>query len=235
MTQNVDRTSVSTSGNAVTVTVSNVGDILVLYVRQNGSTAYVTAIADTQTNAWTPLLTGSFGTSAQRFTGADGFFYAAFWAVAGATGSNTITLTFAGGTPTTCLLGVMDCVGCSATPIICNIHNNQSSPGTGTNAVTTSGGTGSDSVTSPALLVAFIRSVVNTITAGTTPSPGWTASATGFADDYMFEYQVQSSTGTYDATATLSSNASATSWMIALAAPVVNSAVPIPSCIFVMG
>lgn len=215
MTQTVTQTVFSLSG-IPTITPTNVGDILVLFLRTSGATAYLTALTDSQGNTWAPVI-GSFGNSNSRYADTAGFFNSAYWAVAGATSTDTLTATYNSGTPATIQAAIMDCAGCSTTsPIITNIYNSQSAPGTGTDAITTAGGTGSDTVSSaPALLIANGWLEGGTFSAGT----GWTLSVGGFNTKHGSEYKTVSSAGTYDATASQSAANKATLWMIALAAP----------------
>jgi hypothetical protein len=212
------------SGGTVAVTPAHIGDFILLkvYTSGGGGSPYITSISDTQGNTWNHSVVGTFGASSSYHTvGSGDYFVSAFYTYATATSADTITPVWNGGAPGTKYLWAADCVDiASSSPILTNIYNDQASPGTGTNAVTTSGGTGSATVSSvPALIVGLITAVnaTPTVSAGTGFSQSSGTGGGGFDDGYLVEYQRVTFTGTYNATATLSSASEAESWMIALA------------------
>lgn len=207
--------TIESGTTSLAIVPSNAGDVLLILVKSNGGggSPYLTSISDSQSLTWTSVLGTFGGTSAYWLDTTGGRYYQAYWAVATATTSDMVTIAFNGGTPSGLFFQVADCVGVVTTaPILTNIYNYQASPGTGANAITTSGGTGSDNVgTAPALLVGAVWATAGTISVGT----GWTLSLDGTGTYRLVEYQRVTSTGTYDATATNSSASLAASWMIA--------------------
>lgn len=213
-TQTITQTAIALSGSPA-ITPTNANDVLVFFLKTSGGggSPYLTALTDTQGNTWHPVI-GALGASSSYYAGPDGYFYSAYWAVATAATADTLTLTFNGGTPGLVYQAVMDCAGCATTsPVITNIYRYQASPGTGANAITTAGGTGSDNVSStPAILVGGIWAAASTVSAGA----NFTESIGGFNNAYEFEYRTISSTGTYDATATIAASNITMDWMVAL-------------------
>ena len=220
----------TTLGSNPAITPNAAGDLLLLHVYTSGGGGdpYVSALSDTQGNNWNNSIKGTFGASSSYYTDAGSFYHSCFWAYAATTAANTVAPTFNGGDPGTRLFVLCDCGNIAASnPIITNIYQYQASPGTGTDAVTTSGGTGSAVVnTVPALITAAVIFNANiNIAAGT----NFTASAGSFGNnDAEMEYRRVSGAGTYDATATGSANSASWIWMVALAeaVPVVQAYAP---------
>jgi len=197
------------SGLSPTVTISNAGDtcIILLATTAGSGSPYVTSIASSLGNTWTPLF-GAINTAAS-YINTGGLFWTAFICVASSAGNDTLTLTVHGTTPSTIeyRYGELPSVLGIVAGIIYNNFTTQTS-------YSTSGGTtignGDNVASAPALQLSFVRTNDGVISAGA-----------GFTNDknspngHMIQHRVTSATGVQDATAS-SASATGTIWQFVL-------------------
>lgn len=217
MSSSILQTKNSASAS-ISITPAASGNLLLCFMTTSGGggSPWPSISSDSQGLSWSGVL-GTIGTSGNSVAGGAGFFTSLF-APTLSSATENLTFSFNGGTPGSVQIWIAECTGVSTTsPVVCNMYNSQASPGTGTDALTTAGGTGSNNVSSvPALITGwFYSNTGGTISAGT----GFTESYGGFNAASELEYKRVTSSGTYNATATISANNAVISWMIALVEP----------------
>lgn len=176
------------------VTLGNL--LLVVAGSQDIAGAITFAISDTQGNAWTALGV----VDANSVNGGRGQL---FYAVAKATGANTVTLTTGSTTP---LLAVHEFSGATFLDVQASAIGSGTSPDSG--PVTTGA--------AAELLFGFNVNVPTSIT-GLSAGVGWTQ-AEAITQKLITEYQIVAATGTFDATSAMTTGKSPTNlWLAEIA------------------
>lgn len=202
---------------SVAITVAATGDFIGIFTTTGVSGGhYVTSIADTFSSSLQNSLYGTFNTSGTLYN--PGSFLqaaSAFYGYAASSGSDTVTVTWTASASNEFVF-VADCTNVQTVGApVSNIVNNQASV-TGTNAITTSGGTGSGSVNSGDIVLAWGGIDSTSWTAGTSPNAFTRISSSGNSQGEL-ETFVTGSTGTLYATMTATGTFNAFSWQLALA------------------
>jgi hypothetical protein len=197
----------ASNGNTITYSPTAGNYLLVASLTSAGGGSPIASIADNGSGSWVT----------QKATSQDGSanndFYTVFTSGACAAGITTITLTYAGGTPGTTDIVVVEYSGLSPTGFqAISAFNQQINPGTGTNAIVSNTVTVS---TAPAALIGLIIAPTgdSNITAGTTPISFTLRILSSGSSTLMIEDARVTSTGTPIATASGPSHGAATTYV----------------------
>ena len=192
------QTSVSVPFNAAQVA----GDLNVVSVGWNDSTATVSSVTDTKGNTYTRAI----GPTVQAGYATQSIYYAKN-IVAAAAGSNSVTVAFSAGA-TSPDVRVLEYSGAD--------HNNPVDIAVAGSGNSTSSSSGSATTTNPTDLI-FGANLVQTLTSG--PGNGLTSRMITQPDGDIAEDQMATTTGSYSATAPLSSSGPWIMQMVAFRTP----------------